>query len=91
VIAFAWLVAKAPERPLAVRPLRAISQADGIPNVIFPEPRRRLARGSTAPAVASLELARARIGELQTRRLGTPLPSHDEGWDLIRTIDDNWE
>jgi len=83
VFAFAYLVAKAPEARPARQPMRAVSQADGIPNVIFPEPRRRIARGSTAPAIASLVPAQALIGELQTRRLGTPMPTHDEGWELV--------
>jgi len=83
VIAFAYLAAKSPEQaPAQPRVLvRALSQTDGVPHVIAPESRRRLARGSTAPALASLSPARMLVGELKTRRLVTP--THDEGWELL--------
>ncbi|HEY1557792.1 MAG TPA: hypothetical protein VGF94_23330 [Kofleriaceae bacterium] len=86
VIAFAYLVAKSPEQHA-----RAVSQADGVPRTITPESRRRLARGSTAPALSSLSPAQVLVGELQTRRLGTPMPMHDDGWELMRSNDDGWE
>ena len=55
------------------------------PRRVPTEVLRRLARGSIAPPnfAASVIPARTRMGELQTRRLGTPMPTHDDGWDLI--------
>lgn len=51
----------------------------------LPVPRRAL-RAVTAPVLrlrvrpSSLELAIARSGELQARRIATPLPLIDDGW-----------
>jgi len=83
-LTFAVLAARLPEPPMRKR----ASSANGVPIVIIDEPRRRIARGSTAPP-ASLDLARVRFGELQTRRLGTPMPSCDDGWELVRSLDDD--
>lgn len=84
LVGFALLLARLPRRT---------PPADGVPEApiededlaMLERPRRastdvlrRYVRGTAA----SLIPARLRIGELQTRRLATPLPSHDDGWEL---------
>jgi hypothetical protein len=72
---------------------RATPSDDGIPRPVDddspsrrihmppPEVFHRLARGSTAPS--SLIPAVMQFGELQGRRMATPQPSHDDGWDPV--------
>ena len=68
---------------------RAPSITDGVPREIDDDltpirrvvPVLRLVRGSTPPPLASLMEARDVLGELQTRRLATPLTIVDDRWE----------
>lgn len=70
-----------PSEPIENEDLVMLDRPRRVPTEVL----RRLARGSIAPPnfTASIIPARTRFGELQTRRLGTPMPTHDDGWDLV--------
>ena len=55
--------------------------SDGVPVRLDTESCRRFARGSIAPSPSSLSPAHAIFGELNARRMRTPMPVIDDGWE----------
>ncbi len=87
---FVALVAASRRVEAAPRLARAMSVSDGVPFVpsdgvpvrLDTEPGRRLARGSISPMPSSLSPAHAIFGELNARRMLTPMPVIDDAWEL---------
>ncbi len=55
--------------------------SDGVPVRLDTEPGHRFARGSISPVPSSLSPAHAIFGELNARRLLTPMPVIDDAWE----------
>ena len=91
IACFAALVAASRRIEAAPRLQRAMSVSDGVPFVpsdgvpvrLDTESSRRFARGSISPVPSSLSPAHAIFGELNARRMLTPMPVIDDGWEPV--------